>query len=58
MFLVGKLDVVILPVGTAINFPILEFLFGGLRRADMRSLVKWERSGDLPEFIVGARIGP
>ena len=24
----------------------------------MRSLVKWERSGDLLGFIVGARLGP
>ena len=48
----------ILPVGTAIKFPVLEYLFGGLMQADIRSLVKWERSGDLPGFIVGAGIGP
>ena len=47
----------ILPVGTAIKFPVLEYLFGGLMQADIRSLVKWERSGDLPGFIVGAGIG-
>ena len=48
----------ILPVGTAIKFPILVYLFGGLRRADIRSLVKWDRSGDLPGFILEAGIGP
>ena len=48
----------ILPVGTAIKFPILIYLFGGLRRADIRSLVKWDRSGDLPGFILEAGIGP
>ena len=31
----------ILPVGTAIKFPILIYLFGGLSRADIRDLVKW-----------------
>ena len=48
----------ILPVGTAIKFPILVYLFGGLRRADIRSADKWDRSGDLPRFILEARIGP
>ena len=47
-----------MPVGTAINCPILGCLIGGLRRADMRSLVKWEKSGDLLGFIMGARLGP
>ena len=41
-----------MPVGTAINCPILGCLIGGLRRADMRSLVKWEKSGDLLGFIM------
>ena len=41
-----------MPVGTAINCPILGCLIGGLRQADMRSLVKWEKSGDLLGFIM------
>ena len=48
----------ILLVGTAIKFPMLVYLFGGLRRADIRSLGKWDRSGDLPGFILEAGIGP
>ena len=48
----------ILPVGTTIKFPILIYLFGGLSRADIRELVKWDRCGDLPGFILGAGIGP
>ena len=47
----------LLPVGTAIKFPVLRYLLGRLRRADIRELVKRDRFGDLPEFILGAGIG-
>ena len=47
-----------MPDGTAINCPILGCLIGGLRQADMRSLVKWEKNGDLLGLILGAGLGP